>query len=328
MHREEGRLLPHPPSLKGECWDENPFFFSSENRTVSPGKPLNSLVLPTFLVAFEELLEYVMLERNRPELQQLPEGFYQRVREEIRQLQERVQAAFDDDAYRQAKNMQRLLDELYTRREVKLSRAALAKAKLGVDVLDPALLQPEERDLYEAIIRASREARERVLSLEERETLTKIRPAETITPPQTVLTDESSSPSDKALPAPSEEAVPSASPPPAGTFHGEGDDALLEESSPEEESLPPTRGDEALSSTPLRESSEASGEGPSGEAPGDELAEEKLRVRFLQPVSPFVGDDLEIYGPFEPGDEAVLPRSVALVLLDKQLAEQLSEHNA
>jgi DNA replication initiation complex subunit (GINS family) len=47
-------------------------------------------------------------------------------------------------------------------------------------------------------------------------------------------------------------------------------------------------------------------------------------VRFLMPVKKFVGTNLEIYGPFEKGDIAVLPKKITSVLLKRDAAEEIS----
>lgn len=43
-------------------------------------------------------------------------------------------------------------------------------------------------------------------------------------------------------------------------------------------------------------------------------------VRFLAHVPKFVGTELEVYGPFEPGDMASLPREIADILIAKKRA--------
>ena len=45
------------------------------------------------------------------------------------------------------------------------------------------------------------------------------------------------------------------------------------------------------------------------------------KVRFVQPVEQFVGQELELYGPFQPGEEAELPTTVAEVLLAQKSAQ-------
>ena len=53
-----------------------------------------------------------------------------------------------------------------------------------------------------------------------------------------------------------------------------------------------------------------------------ELVETKL-VRFMQAIPQFVGDDLEVYGPFESEDISNLPTRVAEVLIKNNRAEEL-----
>jgi DNA replication initiation complex subunit (GINS family) len=46
-------------------------------------------------------------------------------------------------------------------------------------------------------------------------------------------------------------------------------------------------------------------------------------VRFINAVPRFVGDDLNIYGPYEEQDVANLPQKVVKVLIDKNRAEEI-----
>ena len=55
---------------------------------------------------------------------------------------------------------------------------------------------------------------------------------------------------------------------------------------------------------------------PVFEAPKDGMR----KVKFTQPVEQFVGQELELYGPFQAGDEAELPATVAEVLLLQKTA--------
>lgn len=77
------------------------------------------------------------------------------------------------------------------------------------------------------------------------------------------------------------------------------------------------------------------GELPGGSRPagqGDKAPGEKapapsgptMLVSFLAHVPKFVGTELEVYGPFEPGDMANLPTEVAEVLIAKSRASPLS----
>ena len=54
----------------------------------------------------------------------------------------------------------------------------------------------------------------------------------------------------------------------------------------------------------------------------EEASDTKL-VRFINAVPKFVGDDLNIYGPYEEQDVANLSERVAKVLVDKNRAEEI-----
>jgi len=49
--------------------------------------------------------------------------------------------------------------------------------------------------------------------------------------------------------------------------------------------------------------------------PTEEANPGMRKLKFVSPVDQFVGQELELYGPFQPGDEAELPITVAEVLL-------------
>jgi len=50
---------------------------------------------------------------------------------------------------------------------------------------------------------------------------------------------------------------------------------------------------------------------------------ELIQLRFLHAVPKFLGEELEIYGPFEEGDMASLPSAIARVLIEKERAEKI-----
>jgi DNA replication initiation complex subunit (GINS family) len=58
------------------------------------------------------------------------------------------------------------------------------------------------------------------------------------------------------------------------------------------------------------------------ELKSDKKLETKL-VRFLNPTPKFIGDDLNVYGPYDEEDIAALPQKVANVLIKKNRVEQI-----
>ena len=46
------------------------------------------------------------------------------------------------------------------------------------------------------------------------------------------------------------------------------------------------------------------------------------KILFLDPVPQFIGEELEAYGPFNPGDQAELPLKIAELLIEKEHAQE------
>lgn len=53
------------------------------------------------------------------------------------------------------------------------------------------------------------------------------------------------------------------------------------------------------------------------DAPAEPDAAQHVEVVFTSPVGKFMGEELEPYGPFDTGDTAALPASIARILLEK-----------
>ncbi len=55
----------------------------------------------------------------------------------------------------------------------------------------------------------------------------------------------------------------------------------------------------------------------------DKTTENKVKLKFLEDLPKFVGLDLEIYGPFQKGEESELPTEIANLVVSKGQAEQI-----
>jgi DNA replication initiation complex subunit (GINS family) len=53
------------------------------------------------------------------------------------------------------------------------------------------------------------------------------------------------------------------------------------------------------------------------------ISQNSKKLRFKQEVPKFMGTDLQVYGPFKPDQEAVLPSDVAKVIINKGKAEEI-----
>jgi DNA replication initiation complex subunit (GINS family) len=56
-----------------------------------------------------------------------------------------------------------------------------------------------------------------------------------------------------------------------------------------------------------------------------ESPDDKIKIRINSSIPKFVGTNLEIYGPFEDGDIAILPRELAEVIINRGRAEQINQ---
>ncbi|MDD5178365.1 MAG: hypothetical protein PHT54_03755 [Candidatus Nanoarchaeia archaeon] len=54
-----------------------------------------------------------------------------------------------------------------------------------------------------------------------------------------------------------------------------------------------------------------------------EEAKDNILIKFKEAVPKFIGDDTNIYGPFEPEDLANLPKKTAALLIEKNRAERI-----
>jgi DNA replication initiation complex subunit (GINS family) len=88
-------------------------------------------------INFETLFEILRLEKRREELQELPDAFYENVKEYITEKKKILQIAktnlFSEEEInkteKQLSNIYKILDELYNRRETKIVNLAMMKSK-------------------------------------------------------------------------------------------------------------------------------------------------------------------------------------------------------
>jgi len=107
------------------------------------------------VITYETLFDILRKEKGRPELQQLPTDFYGQVVAYVRKRQAEVDAAGGPGALAaqkpliQHRNVQKILRELYERRERKIIEMALNRARTESNIVDTTALLPEEKSFYE-----------------------------------------------------------------------------------------------------------------------------------------------------------------------------------
>ncbi len=111
------------------------------------------------IIAYETLFDILRKEKSRQELQQLPADFYGQVVAYVRKKRAEVEAAGGVAAPAaqkpliQFRNVQKILRELYERRERKVVEMALTRARTESNIVDTAPLLAQEKRLYEEAAR-------------------------------------------------------------------------------------------------------------------------------------------------------------------------------
>lgn len=254
------------------------------------------------VITYETLFDILRKEKSRQELQQLPPDFFAQVGGYLGRKRVDVDAAGGPASPAaqkpliQYRNVQRILRELYERRERKILEMALNRARTESNIIDMTPLLNQERPFFEECAR--------VLKLFRRELLETLMSGD-LPPP-----DPSFSSADPEAPVvPSDDDVVAVPPPRSGA-----DDAGA------------PRGDVPSGRDVLPGRDVPSGrDAPAGRdaslSVADLSSRERCPVRFIAGVPKFLGLHGEIHGPFESGDRAELPGRIAAVLLKKKRVE-------
>ena len=252
-------------------------------------------------ITYEALFDMVVREKSRDELQTLHANFFSEL---VSYLIEKKSMLIllgpeeKEKTTRQLQNINRLVKELYERREKKIISLAIARSRAGVDIIDTSALLAEEKALFEGLVNQLDTFRDGVLN--------NLLVAKLPNPQKQHQHTQQTQTSPETLAAASRVITPHSLTTTSGTKNIEGSAATAA-----------TAAVSPVSQSQAVENSENLGsEGKS--------ASTKL-VRFLHPVPRFVGRELEVYGPFDQEDMANLPREIAEVLIAKGRAEEMAQ---
>ena len=264
----------------------------AQQKQDQPGQP------GRITVTYEALFDMVVREKGRDELQSLSTNFFSELVSYLIEKKAMLAVLGPEErekTARQLQNINRLVKELYERREKKILSLALARSRAGVDIIDTSALLAEEKALFEGLVSQLDAFRDGVLN--------NMLIARMPNPPSAAAT-ASAAMGGEHLPA---------RPGGAETLAA----AARVISSP---SL------SAISGTNIPTSIVGSGnENESQIAAAENKQTVTKLVRFLRPVPRFVGKELEVYGPFDQEDIANLPGEIAEVLIMKGRAEEIAQ---
>jgi DNA replication initiation complex subunit (GINS family) len=137
---------------------------------VQPEKPLQPQSAQTaqnsqqknVTITYETLYELFRREKNRPELQDLPETFFKDVLEYVREKRrflEESQQKLDifsegekQKTQLQLTNIKKLIKDLYERREKKIVDMAINKSRTGSDIINTSNLLEVERNMFDVFV--------------------------------------------------------------------------------------------------------------------------------------------------------------------------------
>lgn len=115
------------------------------------------------VITFEYIREAQRAEQKSQQLTKLPEDFFEKVKEYLRQKRESGKKS--DDALLEIKNIERIVEDIYNRRETKIVSLAVLSVRTG---LIPANMLPHEEELFEQLTKAIRKSRNFLDSLLEK----------------------------------------------------------------------------------------------------------------------------------------------------------------
>ncbi|MBI2549904.1 DNA replication complex GINS family protein [Candidatus Woesearchaeota archaeon] len=116
---------------------------------------------------YESLFDMVVREKSKEELQQLSQNFFTELVSYLNEKKSAVNILNSEErekANRQLLNINRLVKELYERREKKILGLALARSRAGVDIIDTSALLAEEKAFFDGLVRQLDVFREGVLN--------------------------------------------------------------------------------------------------------------------------------------------------------------------
>lgn len=113
------------------------------------------------VITYETLYDILRREKARPELQELPNNYledlinYIKKKREILESQESKKSIFTSievqKTRKQIENIQKIIKELYERRESKLIQLALIASRTNIGTDEKRVMLPEEQEFYEEV---------------------------------------------------------------------------------------------------------------------------------------------------------------------------------
>jgi DNA replication factor GINS len=118
--------------------------------------------MPEEPITFEFIRKIQREEISEPRLAQIPEDFYQKARDYLEQKRSIAEKKNDKLESLEVKNVERLLEDIFNRRETKMLNNAIITVRTGIP---PQNLIEDEKEFFESSVNMMKSQRERVLNL-------------------------------------------------------------------------------------------------------------------------------------------------------------------
>ena len=125
------------------------------------------------IITYETLYDILRREKNRAELQSLPEEFienlinYLKKKKEILESQEKKKSIFTtievQKTRKQIESIQKIIKELYERRESKIIKSSIISSRTHIDTEEKNHMMLEEEELYKELTKKLNHYRENIL---------------------------------------------------------------------------------------------------------------------------------------------------------------------
>ncbi|MEM5836725.1 MAG: hypothetical protein QW451_00135 [Candidatus Aenigmatarchaeota archaeon] len=112
-------------------------------------------------ITFEMIRKIQKEEANSPKLTKIPENFYESVKNYLRQKKSLAEKMGDKKISVEVKNVERLVEDIFNRRERKIVSWAVNSARAKINVEN---LLEEEKDFFEKILNLIKSRREKILN--------------------------------------------------------------------------------------------------------------------------------------------------------------------
>ena len=112
-------------------------------------------------ITFEFIRKVQSDEQRSPKLTKLPMGFYKKVSMYIQQKRKIAEKKDDRKVALEVKNIERLVEDIFNRRERKIMNQALIAARTNIP---PENLTEEEKEFFDVLISSIKKRREQILN--------------------------------------------------------------------------------------------------------------------------------------------------------------------